>query len=312
MSYFLRIRRYKKGNYLSIVDLKHVPGLKENKSKVIKTLGYENDLKTGEIKDPISYYKNYCKDLNNKRNLEKTKNREKISDEPDIKNLGYFLPKLVFDSINIMAEFKAFESINSKYQCDIYHIFSDLIFARIVQPESKFKTYHEIINSLYGTKIDYSLDDVYNALTFLGENYEMIISFLTYHVKQLVKYKTNYTLFDCTNFYFEIDRIDNLRRKGPSKENRNDPIIGMALLLDATALPITMKIYPWNESEINKLPDTITQMKKENQIKGRTIQIVDKGLNCGKNIQKALANKDRYLFSKSILKSKDIEKSGMN
>lgn len=60
------------------------------------------------------------------------------------------------------------------------------------------------------------------------------------------------------------------------------------------------------------MPDTITQMKKENQIKGRTIQIVDKGLNCGKNIQKALANKDRYLFSKSILKSKDIEKSGMN
>ena len=88
MSYFLRIRRYKKGNYLSIVDLKHVPGLKGNQSKVIKTLGYENDLKTGEINVPISYYKNYCKDLNNKRNLEKTKNREKISDEPDIKNLG--------------------------------------------------------------------------------------------------------------------------------------------------------------------------------------------------------------------------------
>lgn len=140
----------------------------------------------------------------------------------------------------------------------------------------------------------------------------MIISFLTYHVEQLVKYKTNYTLFDCTNFYFEIDRIDELRRKGPSKENRNDLIIGMALLLDANGLPITMKIYPWNESEINKLPDTITKMKKENQIKGRTIQIADKGLNFGKNIQKALANKDRYLFFKSILKSKDIEKSGMN
>lgn len=49
------------------------------------------------------------------------------------------MPKLVFDSLNIMPEFKAFESINSKYQCDIYHIFSDLIFARIVQPESSLK-----------------------------------------------------------------------------------------------------------------------------------------------------------------------------
>ena len=49
-------------------------------------------------------------------------------------------------------------------------------------------------------------------------------------------------------------------------------------------------------------------MKKENHIKGRTIQIADKGLNCGKNIAKALLNKDGYLFSKSVLKSKNVEK----
>ena len=308
MSYFLRIKKYKKGKYLSIVDSKHVPGFKQNQSKVVKTLGYENKLITDEIQDPITYYRNYCKELNNKRKSEKNKNREKISNEIEIKNLGYFLPKLVFDKLNIKPEFKAFESINSTYECDIYHIFSDLIFARIVQPESKCKTYEDIISSLYGTKIDYSKDDMYNALTFLGENYEMIIPFLTYHVNNLVKYKTNYTLFDCTNFYFEIDKTDDLRKKGPSKEHRNDPIIGMGLLLDANALPITMKIFPGNESEINKLPETILKMKKENHIKGRTIQIADKELNCGKNIAKALLNKDGYLFSKSVLKSKNVEK----
>ena len=164
------------------------------------------------------------------------------------------------------------------------------------------KTYEDIISSLYGTKIDYSKDDMYNALTFLGENYEMITPFLTYHVNNLVKYKTDYTLFDCTNFYFEIDKTDDLGKKGPSKEHRNDPIIGMGLLLDANALPITMKIFPDNESEINKFPETILKMKKENHIKGITIQIANKGLNCGKNIAKALLNKDGYLFSKSVLK----------
>ena len=52
------------------------------------------------------------------------------------------------------------------------------------------------------------------------------------------------TYFDCTNFYFEIDREDDFRRKGPSKENRRDPIVGLGLLLDANQIPIGMKMYP--------------------------------------------------------------------
>ena len=50
-------------------------------------------------------------------------------------------------------------------------------------------------------------------------------------------------------------------------------------------------------------------MKKINNIKGRTIQVADKGLNCGRNIFKALSHKDGYLFSKSVLKSSNIEKT---
>ena len=51
----------------------------------------------------------------------------------------------------------------------------------------------------------------------------------------------------CTNFYFEIDKEDNFRRKGPSKENRKDPIVGMGLLLDADQIPLGMKMYPGNQ-----------------------------------------------------------------
>ena len=95
------------------------PGFKQNQSKVVKTLGYENKFITDEIQDPITYYRNYCKELNNKRKSEKNKNREKKSNEIEIKNLGYFLPKLVFDKLNIKPEFKAFESINSTFEYDI-------------------------------------------------------------------------------------------------------------------------------------------------------------------------------------------------
>ncbi|WP_438588796.1 hypothetical protein [Dubosiella newyorkensis] len=56
--------------------------------------------------------------------------------------------------------------------------------------------------------------------------------------------------FDCTNYYFEIDREDDWsKKKGPSKENRKIPFFGMGLLLDSNCIPIGMRLYPGNQSE---------------------------------------------------------------
>lgn len=60
--------------------------------------------------------------------------------------------------------------------------------------------------------------------------------------------------------------------------------MGMGLLLDAQMLPVGMKIFPGNESEKPVMRDLIHDLKSRNNIKGRTIQITDKGLNCAKNI----------------------------
>ena len=35
--------------------------------------------------------------------------------------------------------------------------------------------------------------------------------------------------YDCTNYYFEIEEEDDLRRYGKSKENRPNPIVTMGL-----------------------------------------------------------------------------------
>lgn len=115
--------------------------------------------------------------------------------------------------------------------------------------------------------------------------------------------------FDCTNFYFEIDLQDEIRRKGPSKENRSDPIIGMGLLLDANQIPVGMKLYPGNKSEKPVIRNTIHELKSQNDITGKVIQIADKGLNCARNIYEALSNGDGYLFSKSCLQLSEKEKT---
>ncbi len=122
------------------------------------------------------------------------------------------------------------------------------------------------------------------------------------------KFDTSHTYFDCTNFYFEIDREDDFRRKGPSKENRHEPLVGLGLLLDANQIPIGMKLYPGNESEKPVIRDVIDGLKSRNNITGRTIQVADKGLNCGNNIMHALKENDGYIFSKSVKTLSEKEK----
>ena len=107
--------------------------------------------------------------------------------------------------------------------------------------------------------------------------------------------------FDCTNFYFEIDLPSNDKQKGPSKENRKEPIIGQALLLDGNQIPLNMEMYPGNESEKKYIRKLIDEMKTKSNVQGRTIQVADKGLNCARNIYAATKeSNDGYVFSKSV------------
>ena len=52
----------------------------------------------------------------------------------------------------------------------------------------------------------------------------------------------------------------------------------------------------------------VKDLKKQNSIQGKTIQVADKGLNCGQNIYDALKNGDGYIFSKSVKMLPQIEK----
>lgn len=308
MSYFLRIKVKPKGKYLAIYDSSYDSIKKYNVSKIYKSLGYERDLITDEIKDPISYYKQICVELNNNKRSEKVSPRLLISNTSPLKNVGHFLADFYFDKINISLEFNVLSKLFSNHKADYYKIFKHLVLARIFNPQSKSKTYFDVLPSMYGFDIDYSKDDYDNCLQFIGTYYREIISSIKHGMESFYKFDTSYTLFDCTNFYFEIDKEFEDKKKGPSKENFKGPIIGMALLLDKKAMPLSMRMYPGNQSEKPELRKIIDAMKMENQIEGRSIQIADKGLNCARNIYYCLINKDGYIFSKSVLGSSAIEK----
>ena len=194
------------------------------------------------------------------------------------------------------------------FRFNVFDMMSSLVYARLVHPCSKSKTYDEVIPRLFDS-YDYSLNQLYDGLEYIGCEYEKIIEIYNHQIQQHYKFDTSHTYFDCTNFYFEIDKEDDFRRKGPSKENRKEPIVGLGLLLDANQIPIGMKMFPGNQSEKPVIRTIIDGLKTRNSVSGRTIQIADKGLNCSENIFHAVKNGDGYIFSKSVKQLPEIERT---
>ena len=187
-----------------------------------------------------------------------------------------------------------------KFEKSISDFIETMVFCQIVKPSSKLKNAQEIIPSLYGVN-SFSEDQIYRMINFVGTNYKKYIEIFNEHVKKLFGRSYKHVFFDCTNYYFEIDLPKEDKQKGPSKENRKEPIIGQALLLDANQIPLSMEMYPGNQSEKPYIRKMIEEMKTKYKVKGRTIQVADKGLNCAKNIYSATKEaNDGYVFSKSV------------
>lgn len=295
MAYFLKKTRLKGRTYLSIVESFYDGTKKGTAHKIYKSLSSVETLKKKGLEDPIAYYQAEVDKLNKEREIKKV---EFISEESTTRYLGYFLAKAVLNKLDVKNVFALFNA-TTHFEFDLYEVFSSLVFSRLVKPCSKHKTFHEVLPYL-GTKVNYTYYQLLEALKFYGSNYEKIVELFTRATNEKYSLNTDTTYFDCTNFYFEIDREDDFRKKGPSKENRKCPIVGLGLLLDSNQIPIGMKMYPGNESEKPVLREIISDLKEQNNISGKTIHVADKGLNCAKNIYAAKKNGDGYIFSKSV------------
>ncbi len=303
MAYFLKKANLKGRTYISIVESFYHPDKKGTAHRTYKSLGSVESWKEKGILDPISHFQKDVDDLNRERDKEGVR---KISDKSPNLYLGYFPLKAILEKLSIKKYVDYFKLTNY-FQYDLYGLLSSLIYARSVNPCSKHRTFHEVLPELYDS-INFSYDQLLDGLAFIGNDYEKFIEIFTVQTKKVYGLDFSKSYFDCTNFYFEIDREDDFRRKGPSKENRKEPIVGLGLLLDHNQIPIAMKMYPGNESEKPILRDVINRLKSQNNIIGKTIHVADKGLNCAKNIALSKKNGDGYLFSKSVKTLPEIEK----
>ncbi len=297
-------------------------GYRENgkvKHKNIETIGYLDDLKK-QYDDPVSHFKQIAKQRsNNEINELIIKNlKSKIIDSNSpSKNLGYVILKKVYNELDISSILKKKQlSLNTQYSLE--EIMELLVFSRILYPASKNETYNN--KDIFFEKFDFSLKDLYRSLDHFETLKDDIIKSIWDNTKISYNRDTSITYYDTTNYYFEIsyndeDLIDEngnilekgSRKKGPSKEHRKTPIIGMGLLLDNNGIPLSYDLFPGNESEKLMMRPTLRKSKAKFGI-DRTIIVADRGQNtsdntvfiAGKNDDDH-TNHDGYVYGQSIV-----------
>ena len=297
MSVFLRKQNLKKGVYLSFIEAFYDPKTKNTIQKTIEKIGYVEELKK-TYNDPIKYFSDKAKELSivSSKKYEESK-EERIPRKKVLKNVGYFLPRYVYQKFNFSNVFQAI-TYDRRYKFDLESVFRFCVLSQIVNPSSKqaeFKNKDQFFDNF-----DFSDDQLYDAIKCIGENEDTIKEYIQLQTKEIVKLDNSKTYFDGTNIYFEIDRENDELKRGPEKNNRHDPIIGMGLLMDGNGYPINYTLFPGNSSEQPELHKNLQDLKKKEGIKGRTIITADKGLNSGDNMYKAVKNGDGYVMGQKV------------
>lgn len=316
MSLFLKQAKFKNGKtYLSIVDGYRVDG--KVKQKVYQKLGYLDDLEK-ELDDPITYYKNYVEDLK-KEFLTKITTTFDINKNNDFTddtfNIGYTYLKNIFHNLDIASILKNKQySMNIKFSlpkaCEL------LTYSRILDPGSiKYNFEHK---NQFFEPFDLSLDDLYRSLKPILDCKEDLFKIIWDNTKNKYNRDASTSFYDCTNYYFEIEYDDEdvlddngnvikkgLRKRGPEKNHRPDPIVEMGLLVDKQGIPISYNIFPGNTSEKETLIPEIHNIKRRHNI-DKVIVVADRGLNCSDNMYKLSGidldkkNRDGYVYGQSI------------
>lgn len=225
-------------------------------SRIYKKLGKYNTLLeqfSGNEKELMDWAKKEAE----KETLAYNQQKEKVSlslsplariplDEERVFNIGYlFLQKICSElrMDNICRNIRN----HHKFSYDFQAILTDLIYTRILAPSSKLSSYKYCHSLLEPPK--YSLQDLYRALSVLAEESDFIQEELYKNSNFIHPRNSRILYYDCTNYYFEIEAEDGIKKYGKSKEHRPNPIITMGLFMDADGIPLAFDIFPGNQNE---------------------------------------------------------------
>ena len=316
MSLFIKKYKYPSGKvYCSIVDGYRING--KVKHTVIQKYGYFHDLeeKYGDadkfLNDELNHLK---KDFETKFVFKGDTNQDNDF-EDDTFNIGYIYLKKIFQNLDVSSVLKD-KQYSSRIEYSLSKACELLTYSRIIDPGSIKHTYEH--KNQFLEPFDLSLDDLYRSLKPMLDCKEDIFKSIWNNTKDSYNRDASTSFYDCTNYYFEIEYDDEdtkddngaiikrgLRKRGPEKNHRPDPIVEMGLLLDSKGLPMSYNLFSGNTSEKETLVPEIHNIKRRHNI-DKVIVVADRGLNCSDNMIKTAGldlnkkNRDGYVYGQSV------------
>lgn len=232
-------------------------------------------------------------------------------------NIGYFFLQDLMKGLRLRDFFRQ-KTEGRKITFDCYTISRFLTYARILDPLSKYATWHN--RDTYYEQPDFDYQHILRFMDLLEENHDDYLAWLFKQSNTIVKRDTSVLYYDCSNFYFESEQPDEdivdeatgeilkgMRQYGVSKEHRPNPIVEMGLFMDSRGIPISMCLHPGNTSEqLTAIPLEKEVMKMLPDAK--FIYCADAGLG-SYNIRKFNSMGGRaFIVTQSIKKMSDVLK----
>ena len=292
---FIRVTKSVSGDRVYLVE-----GYRDTegkiKQRILKKYGLLSDVLK---KDPKSLEKLKLKIKEQKNEIDKElsiKLSSPISQAKKNKNYGYFFLESIYKELGISETIKKL-SKNFTFKYDLDSIMKMLVFGRILNPASKLETVEN--QDIYFKKFDNKLADTYRSLEVMSKIKDDVQ--VEIHKNILKKYdrECSLVLYDVTNYYFESEKEDELKKPGVSKEKRKGPIVQMGLLIDSNKIPIGYKLFSGNTHDSKTAIPMIDDLRKNFNLK-KIVFVADKGINTAKNFT-YLSNKgDGYIVSTKI------------
>ena len=321
--------------YLRLAESRYVKDIGKQKKFIIKNIGplskyddgkpdflkrFREKFKNGEIDfDGITYYSNLP-----------TKNTFQIDNEQnyiDLKNMGFLFLQSVYNSLGISQILNQIK-FDSKIEYDLNGLVKMLVFGRILDPQSKKKTFENRNRYLFPIVSSEEIKEVYRCLDVLSENSKKIQNRMNTKIKKSsIGRVTSLTYYDVTNYYFEtmygdddIYELDEnneiikgedgkpiivkkgFRKKGVSKENSKGPIVQMGLFIDNNGIPVSHKLFPGNTQDKTTFKNVLENDVDEMGL-GKIIVVADNGMNTQENKYLIVDKENGYIVSKSVKKS---------
>ena len=124
-------------------------------------------------------------------------------------NYGIWAIKPIWnDWLNLYYKLNRLQEENTKLKCNVSEIAQYVTALKIVDPHSYFCAFKSQYRYLNNPVQDFSINDIYNTIEFIGENRSTIMDYVNKRMVDKFGRSLTMVFYDCSNVYFETPYDD--------------------------------------------------------------------------------------------------------